>query len=65
MTIEAIVRNLTSDPEKALALLEYSYGNMFDYIVKSMTDEGVSRYTAQELTLKSYLRELEAKLDKA
>lgn len=58
MTIEAIVRYITKDPEKALRLLEYSYTNLFDYIVKSMTDGGVNVTVAREIALRIYLNEL-------
>lgn len=61
-SIESIIRNLTNNPEHALALLEYSYSNVFDYCVNAMTSEDVERSHAQKIVLKSYLRELEGKL---
>lgn len=59
--VEVVIKSLTQDIGVAQALREYSLGNMFEYIVKAMVEDGVSLENARELTLRSYLRELEGK----
>lgn len=60
-TIEEIVRRMTTNPEHIIALLEYSFGNKFDYMVNIYVENGDTLDLARERILSHYLRELETK----